>query len=111
MSGKAPTDFFHLLFDDRVLDVILTETTRYAEQYMEREREYLQQHPQARAHDWRRAPLTRKELLALLLAMGICGFPTLRYRSRCGGENKHILVHTYSYPRSQALPPLRVHAI
>ncbi len=81
MSGKEPIDFFRLLFDDRVLDVIFTETTRYAEQYLEREREYLQQHPHARAHDWRRAPLTCKELevfLALLLAMGVCGFPTLR---------------------------------
>ena len=82
MTGKAPIDFFRLMSDDRVLDVILTETRRYATQYLEREKEYLEQHPKARAHDWLRAPLTQKELevfLALILAMGVCGFPTMRY--------------------------------
>ena len=81
MAGKLPIDFFRLMFDDRVFNLILTETTRYAEQYIEREREYLDQHPNARAHDWQRNPLTLKELevfLSLVLAMGICGFPTMR---------------------------------
>ena len=81
MAGKLPIDFFHLMFDDRVLDLLLTETTRYADQYLEREKEHLDQHPQARAHDWQRAPLSLKELevfLALLLAMGVCGFPIMR---------------------------------
>ena len=33
-------------------------------------------------HEWRRYPLTSKDVdvfLALIIAMGICGFPTLRY--------------------------------
>ena len=69
MAGKLPIDFFHLMFDDRVLDLLLTETTRYADQYLEREKEHLDQHPQARAHDWQRAPLSLKEL-EVFLALG-----------------------------------------
>ena len=82
MSESSPIDFFRLFFSDRVLDLIYTETTRYASQYLEREREHLAKHPQARAHDWRKTPLTRKEVevfLVLLIGMGLCGFPTLRY--------------------------------
>ena len=82
MAGKAPVDFFRLIFDESVVDLITTETSRYARQYMEREREHLETHPHARAHEWRKTELTPKEIeafLALLIAMGICGFPTLRY--------------------------------
>ena len=81
MTDKAPVDFFRLFFDERVIDLILTETTCYADRYLGREKEHLDTHPYARTHDWRRAPLARKEVevfLALLIAMGICGFPTLR---------------------------------
>ena len=82
MEDSAPIDFFRLFFSGRVLDLIHSETRRYADQDLEREREYLQEHPRARAHEWRRAPLLLKEVevfLALIIAMGICGFPTLRY--------------------------------
>ena len=82
MVNKEPIDFFRMFFDGQVLDLILQETTRYTEQYLEREKEHLDAHPQARAHEWLRAPLSLKELevfLALIIAMGICGFPTLRY--------------------------------
>ena len=82
MEDSAPIDFFRLFFTGRVLNLIHSETTRYVDQYMEREREYLQQHPRARAHEWRRAPLMLKEVevfLAIIIAMGICGFPSLRY--------------------------------
>ena len=82
MEDKDPVDFFHLLFDGQVLDLIHKETMRYADQYLEREREFLQEHPKARAHEWRRYPLTSKDVdvfLALIIAMGICSFPTLRY--------------------------------
>ena len=74
-------DFFRLMFDERVLDLIFNETNRYATQYLEREREHLDTHPNARAHEWRKQQLTIKEIdafIALLIAMGICGFPTLR---------------------------------
>ena len=81
MEGKEPVDFFRLMFDEQVVDHILDETSRYALQYLEKEKEHLASHPNARAHDWNKYPLTRREIeafLALLIAMGICGFPTLR---------------------------------
>ena len=81
MSNKAPVDFFRLFFDDHVMELILKETSRYAEQYLERERDYLATHPHARAHEWRKQPLTLKEVevfIALLIGMGLCGLPTLR---------------------------------
>ena len=81
MSGRAPVDFFRLLFCDEVIDLILTESKRYADQYLAREVEHLTQHPHARAQDWKKAPLTRKELeafISIVLTMGICGFPTVR---------------------------------
>ena len=82
MEGKAPVDFFRLMFDDRVMNLILMETNRYASQYLEREKEHLQSHPKARAHEWCKNVLTQNEVeafIALLIAMGMCGFPTLRY--------------------------------
>ena len=92
MEQKSPIDFFRLFFSGQVLQLIHTETKRYTEQYLEREREHLEQHPKARAHEWRRAPLLLKELeifLAILIAMGICGFPTLRYT---GKINAHTCI-------------------
>ena len=82
MEDKDPVDYFHLFFDERVLDLIHKETVRYTDQYLERESEFLEEHPKARAHEWRRYPLTLKDVdvfLAIIIAMGICGFPTLRY--------------------------------
>lgn len=81
MEGKGPIDFFRLAFDDRVLDHLFTETVRYANQYLERERAHLESHPNARAHDLKKNPLTYKEMevfIAIIIAMGLCGFPTLR---------------------------------
>ena len=46
---------------------------------------YRKKYFKARVHEWYRAPLTLKEMevfLALIIAVGICGFPTLRYRPR-----------------------------
>ena len=81
MENRRPIEFFRLYFDEEVLEPLHSETRRYTDQYLEREKEHLEQHPQARAHEWRRAPLTAKEVevfLALLIAAGVCGFPTLR---------------------------------
>ena len=81
MEEKTPIQFFRLFFTEQVLDLIETETRRYTDQYLRRESEYLEQHPKARAHEWKRSPLMRKELevfVSLIIAMGVCGFPTLR---------------------------------
>ena len=51
MEGKEPVDFFRLMLDEQVVDHILDETSRYALQYLEKEKEHLASHPNARAHD------------------------------------------------------------
>ena len=51
MEDKEPVDFFHLFFDGHILDLIHRETVQYIEEYLERDDEYLQAHPKARAHD------------------------------------------------------------
>ena len=59
---------------------VFNETNRYATQYLEREREHLDTHPNARAHEWRKQQLTINKIdafIALPIAMGICGFPIL----------------------------------
>ena len=58
MENRRPIEFFRLYFDEEVLELLHSETRRYTDQYLEREKEHLEQHPQARAHEWRRAPLT-----------------------------------------------------
>lgn len=81
MKGKEPIDFFRLMFDEHVVDLILTETNRYATQYLKQEKKHLHSHPNARAHEWHKTEFTAKEVeafIALVIAMGICGFPTLR---------------------------------
>ena len=57
MEDKSPLDFFHLFFTREVMDLLFSETQRYISQYLDREAEYLEQHPQARAHMWHRSPL------------------------------------------------------
>ena len=82
MDGKSPVDFFRLLFDERVFNLIYEETTRYATQYLEKNKEYLESHPHARAHEWTKHPLKPKEIdafFALVIGMGICGYPSIRY--------------------------------
>ena len=37
MTEKSPLDFFRLYFDECVMDLILTETTRYVNQNLERD--------------------------------------------------------------------------
>ena len=81
MTSEDPVDFFNLLFDEEVKNLIHTQTTLYAEQYMRKKREHLEQHPKARANDWQRNPMTPKEvdiLIAVLIGMGIVGYPTIR---------------------------------
>ena len=50
MENRRPIEFFRLFFDEEVLELLHSETRRYTDQYLEREKEHLEQHPQARAH-------------------------------------------------------------
>ena len=80
MTSTQPVDFFNLFFNE-VKKLIHSQSTLYAKQYIKDNEEYLSQHPNARAHDWKKNPMTFKEVdvfLAMLIAMGIVGYPTLR---------------------------------
>ena len=102
MEDKAPIDYVRLFFDG----MIHSETSRYVDQYLGREREHLQQRPKARAHEWRRAPLLLKEVevfLALIIARVSVAFLHI-------GKIEHILhetctnntvhMHQYIYSRN-----------
>lgn len=81
MRGKQPVDFFNLLFDNEIKTILYDETSRHAKQYIEEYKEYLAEHKDARAHDWKRKPMVPKEvdaLLAIIISMGVVGYPTLK---------------------------------
>ena len=74
-------DCFLQLFDQRALELLHKETLRYLEQYLEDKKEHLDEHPNARVHDLARHPITLEDMkvfIAILIGMGICGFPTIR---------------------------------
>ncbi|KAL5515955.1 hypothetical protein EMCRGX_G001209 [Ephydatia muelleri] len=81
MTGKTPLDFFHLFFDDEVKHIIHSKSCENADRYLEENQEFLSTHPHARAHDWVKAPMSLKEvdaLLSIVIAMGLVGLPTQR---------------------------------
>ena len=73
-------DCFLHLFDQRALELLHTETVHYLEQYLE-DKEYLDEHPNAKVYELVRHPIMlddMKAFSATLIGMGICGFPTIR---------------------------------
>lgn len=81
LNVQTPVDCFLQLFDTSVLELIHKETVRYLEQYLEDNKEYLEEHPKARVHELARHPITLddiKAFITILIGMGICGFPSLR---------------------------------
>lgn len=81
MSGQSPVDFFLQLIDDDILQMIHRETVCYLEQYLEDNKDYLDEHPKARVHELSRHPITLEDIkafIAILIGMGICGFPSIR---------------------------------
>ena len=83
MMGKSPADFFNLLFCEEIKENIWTETTRFADQYIQKHADFIASHPKARVHDWIRQSMTLKEvdaLLSIIIAMGIVGYPSIRYQ-------------------------------
>ena len=70
-------DIFANLLSDRVIDIMLKETNRYAEQYLERKGGINNLPPKARARKW--TPVTLVEMRAfigLILYMGLVRLPT-----------------------------------
>ena len=77
---NTPIEFFKLFFTPEVNNIIHVETLQYAAQRMPTER-YLEEHPNARAKDWKKRPMTLKEvdvLLSTILIIGIIGYPRIR---------------------------------
>ena len=92
MLDKSPVDFFNLLFNDDIKKNIWEETTRFANQYTHKHSEFMASHSKARAHDWVKQPMSLKEvdaLLSIIIAMGIVGYPTIRY------EKYTLHIHLY----------------
>ena len=80
-SRMSPVDCFLQLFDKDVLELIHKESLQYLEQYLEDNKEYLDQHPKARVHELSRHPITVEDIkafIAILIGMGLCGFPSIR---------------------------------
>ena len=68
------------LFTEEIKELILMETTRYAEQNMPPQ-QYLRSHLDTRANEWRRKPKKLEEVdtfLATVMIIGLMGFPKLR---------------------------------
>ena len=82
-SGAEPVDFFLHVFDDSVCELIHTQTVRYYQQYLVKNQEHLDQHKEARAHImFVKHPITIDDIyrfISILIAMGICGYPTISY--------------------------------
>ena len=82
LNGQQPIDFFNAFFTEEVKELIFRETTRYAEQDLEANKQYLEDHKYARGNQWKHNPMKREEvdiLLGVLIVMGVVGFPTQRY--------------------------------
>ena len=61
--------------------MITTETCKYAEQKIHQNADHLRQHKEARGNQWKRNPMKREEVnpfLAIILTMGIIGYPRVR---------------------------------
>lgn len=83
MRGKDPVDFFDLFFNNEVKDLIHTESRRYADQQLTNNAHFLEEHKKARGNSLKKHPMERNEvetLLAVLLTMGVTGYPSIRYK-------------------------------
>ena len=74
-------EFFNHFFTSEGKDLIYTETVRFAEREVASSEEYLDKYCHVRGNEWRRNPIERNEvipLLAIIITMGVVGYPTLR---------------------------------
>ena len=101
MTANTPVDYFMQLFDEEAIDLVHNETCRFYQQYLENKAQYLQDHPQARAHDLAKNPISKpdiKTFIALVIGMGICGYPTIRYTDlTCTIHDQYLRMCIYHY--------------
>lgn len=80
LSDCEAGEFFDLYFDDSVVDNMVTESNRFASQYLEKKADYLSDHKHARTNAYRGKPILLHEikaLLAILIIMGIVSLPSM----------------------------------
>ena len=78
MSGKEPVDYYRLFISDHI---VLEETNRYGDQYVESHQDHLANHPRARPHDFVKRHFSWSELLrffVLMITMGIVDLPSVK---------------------------------
>lgn len=74
-SGFSAVDFFKLYFPDDAIQLICTETNRYAEQFFDGANEL---GPHSRFNKWfETSPTEISAMLAMQISMGICAKPTI----------------------------------
>ena len=61
--------------------IIHEETLRFANQRMPTD-DYLREHPKARTKDWKKKPMTLKEVDVSILIIGIIGYPRIRLENK-----------------------------
>ena len=62
LCDKAPAEVYEELLTPAIVDNILVESNRYANQYVDSHNDYLDIHPRARAHGFIRAPFSVVEI-------------------------------------------------
>lgn len=75
MFDSSPIDFYHLFFDEEVLDLLVIETNRYAQQKLRRSRIS----PYSHLRKWHEVDRTEIRIfLRIVLWMGLVKMPSLR---------------------------------
>ena len=78
-TGFTPIDYFKLLWSDQLTEDILYQSNLYGNEYLQN-KDYLQIHPRARAHIFRKKNITLHEMnnfIAIIISMGVINFPNL----------------------------------
>ncbi|KAL5510009.1 hypothetical protein EMCRGX_G005473 [Ephydatia muelleri] len=81
MNDLQPVDFFFELFPQDLLTYIVQESNRYGQQYLMNHAAYLEEHPRARANQFKRKPIVEDEIkkfIALVIGMGIVNMPDMQ---------------------------------
>ena len=80
-ADSSPLDFAKTFISDELVNLLVLETNRYADQWIESQRDYLTQKPYSRVHIWIKIGHTTLEemwaFLAIVINIGLVRKPTL----------------------------------
>lgn len=87
-ADSNPMDYVKLFINDALIDIIVRETNRYADQWIREKEEYLRQKPRSLVHLWIEQGKTTKEeiyaFLSVTMNMGLLKKPTIKsYWNTC----------------------------